>query len=59
MRTSGGGASETLMFIAPAVIMMVLFVWFYGDTDNMIRAADIRLVQWGQAAAAWVAKLFS
>lgn len=51
MRISGRSGSETLMFIAPAAILGVVFVWMNGDPAETLGALD-RLVLHGLRVAA-------
>lgn len=46
MRTSGRGRSETLMFIAPAALLVGVYIWLTGEPLDAVAALD-RLVLTG------------
>ena len=60
MRTSGrSGGSETLMFLAPAGILAVFFLWQSGGAIPLLSGVDRWLVRSGQALLAALASLVS
>lgn len=59
MRTSGRGGSESVMFIAPAVIFGGFFLWLFGSPHDLVIYIDRLLLGTARAALAWVTALLS
>jgi hypothetical protein len=58
MRVSGGGGSESLMFVAPAAIFGGFFLWMHGGPLDAVAALDrFILVGLHAAASFWNALL--
>ena len=59
MRTSGRGGSEAFMFIAPAAIFGVLFLWLFGEPRDVVVAVDRWVLKLGESVITWLSTVWS
>lgn len=58
MRTSGRSGTDSLLFIAPAALFGVFFLWLWGgDVGQLVKWLDGAIVHVGSVLWTWCAAL--
>jgi hypothetical protein len=59
MRISGRGGADAILFVAPALIFVGLWIYLEGGPGDVLKALDQWVLRYASGLAAWVRQAVS